>query len=176
MRLCNVCLLLLLSIAFSAMAEQGCPPGQYPIGGQGVAACAPIPQGSQENLEQQQSPRPTGKWIKTWEAVSLDKSDVGALGVSVGKLSKREAQRDAIAGCIKAGGKNCKDWATYENQCAAVAEPYKDGRSSAGSLHFRTGASAEDIQREVKDICSSENNGECRVIYAACSEPIFQRY
>ncbi|MDW7716886.1 DUF4189 domain-containing protein [Xanthomonas euvesicatoria] len=73
-------------------------------------------------------------------------------------------------------GKNCKDWAAYENQCAAVAEPYKDGRSSAGSLHFRTGASAEDIQREVKDICSSENNGECRVIYAACSEPIFQRY
>lgn len=107
-------------------------------------------------------------------AVSLDKSDVGALGVSVGKLSKREAQRDAIAGCIKAGGKNCKDWAAYENQCAAVAEPYKDGRSSAGSLHFRTGASAEDIQREVKDICSSENNGECRVIYAACSSQSFR--
>ncbi|MCC8535825.1 DUF4189 domain-containing protein [Xanthomonas axonopodis pv. poinsettiicola] len=173
MKLCNICLLLLLSIAFSAMAEQGCPPGQYPIGGQGVAACAPIPQGSQEN---QQSPRPTGKWIKTWGAVSLDKSDVGALGVSVGKLSKREAQQDAIAGCIKAGGKNCKDWAAYENQCAAVAEPYKDGRSSAGSLHFRTGASPEDIQREVKNICSSENNGECRVIYTACSEPIFHRY
>ncbi|MCF8867786.1 DUF4189 domain-containing protein [Xanthomonas campestris pv. campestris] len=108
--------------------------------------------------------------------MSLDKSDVGALGVSVGKLSKREAQRDAIAGCIKAGGKNCKDWAAYENQCAAVAEPYKDERSSAGSLHFRTGASAEDIQREVRDICSSENNRECRVIYTACSEPIFQRY
>ncbi|WP_274375805.1 DUF4189 domain-containing protein [Xanthomonas campestris] len=68
------------------------------------------------------------------------------------------------------------NWAAYENQCAAVAEPYKDERSSAGSLHFRTGASAEDIQREVRDICSSENNRECRVIYTACSEPIFQRY
>ncbi|QWN05888.1 DUF4189 domain-containing protein [Xanthomonas citri pv. fuscans] len=135
--------ILLLS---SGAWAQGCPPGQYQIGGQGAIACAPIPQGSQDNLEQQQSPRPTGKWIKTWGAVSLDKSDVGALGVSVGKLSKREAQRDAIAGCIKAGGKNCKDWAAYENQCAAVAEPYKDGRSSAGSLHFRTGASAEDIR------------------------------
>lgn len=35
-----------LAFSASAMAEQGCPPGQYPIGGQGVAACAPMPQAS----------------------------------------------------------------------------------------------------------------------------------
>ncbi|WP_407364779.1 DUF4189 domain-containing protein [Xanthomonas campestris pv. campestris] len=172
----RLCVLLAFPILYLPVIAwaQGCPPGQYQIGGQGAIACAPIPQGSSQ--ETAPAPRPLGKWIKTWGAVSLDKSDVGALGVSVGKLSKREAQRDAIAGCIKAGGKNCKDWAAYENQCAAVAEPYKDERSSAGSLHFRTGTSAEDIQREVRDICSSENNRECRVIYTACSEPIFQRY
>ncbi len=29
--------------AHVAYAEGGCPPGSYPIGGQGVQGCAPIP-------------------------------------------------------------------------------------------------------------------------------------
>ncbi|MEA9487941.1 hypothetical protein VC187_01690, partial [Xanthomonas campestris] len=44
MKLSKILLLLLLNITFSAGAEQGCPPGQFPIGGQGAVACAPIPQ------------------------------------------------------------------------------------------------------------------------------------
>ncbi|MEA9573513.1 DUF4189 domain-containing protein [Xanthomonas campestris] len=172
MKLSKILLLLLLNITFSAGAEQGCPPGQFPIGGQGAVACAPIPQTGSGPQEAS----PLGKWIKTWGAISLDKSSAGALGVSFGKRSKREAQQDAIAGCIKAGGKDCRDWTTYQNQCAAVAEPYRDGRSVAGTLHFRTGPSPEKIKREAEEICSSENKGECRVIYEACSEPIFKPY
>ncbi len=168
----NFLVILLLTAGWPAMAEQGCPPGQYPIGGQGVAACAPIPQGSSS----QQESRPLGKWIKTWGAISLDKSSVGALGVSTGKLSKSEAEQDAIAGCVKAGGKECQKWNAYKNQCAAVAEPYQNGHSSAGTIHFRTGASPEKIKAEVEKICSAENKTQCRVIYQACSEPIFESY
>lgn len=77
-------LLFLMIVGIPAMAEQGCPPGQYPIGGQGVAACAPIPQGSSQ--ETAPAPRPLGKWIKTWGAVALDGE--GTVGVDYGKLSK----------------------------------------------------------------------------------------
>ncbi|MCC8468661.1 DUF4189 domain-containing protein, partial [Xanthomonas phaseoli] len=75
-------LLFLMIVGIPAMAEQGCPPGQYPIGGQGVAACAPIPQGSSQ--ETAPAPRPLGKWIKTWGAVALDGE--GTVGVDYGKL------------------------------------------------------------------------------------------
>ncbi|WP_326519946.1 DUF4189 domain-containing protein [Xanthomonas euroxanthea] len=72
--------------------------------------------------------------LKLGGAISLDKSSVGALGVSTGKLSKSEAEQDAIAGCVKAGGKECKKWNSYKNQCAAVAEPYQNGHSSAETI------------------------------------------
>lgn len=41
-----LCLLLIAgALPFSALAEGNCPPGMYPIGGQGVQGCAPIPAG-----------------------------------------------------------------------------------------------------------------------------------
>ncbi|MEB1609001.1 DUF4189 domain-containing protein [Xanthomonas campestris pv. campestris] len=155
-----------------ASAEGGCPAGQYPIGGQGAIACAPIPQ----SQTQQAQPTPIGKWIKTWGAVALDESEVGALGVSVGKLSENDARQAALANCFKAGGTRCKEWTTYRNQCIAIAEPYNNGRSVSGSLQFVTGPSLEKNNREASSRCFSKNKINCRVIYSACSEPIFEKF
>ncbi|MCC8616941.1 DUF4189 domain-containing protein [Xanthomonas vesicatoria] len=163
--------LLFLAIVFSARAEQGCPPGQYPIGGQGVAACAPIPQGASN-----QEPRPLGKWIKTWGAVALDESEVGAVGVATGEFSKDKAKKAAILSCTKAGGKDCRDWATYFNQCAAVAEPYKDGKSSGGKLQFNSGPDPDKVKTDAEKNCTSLNNATCRIIYSNCSNQIFEKY
>ncbi|MCC8444928.1 DUF4189 domain-containing protein [Xanthomonas translucens] len=153
------------------MAEQGCPPGQYPIGGQGVAACAPIPQESPI----QQQPRPTGKWIETWGAIAHDSVN-GYLGVSVGKTSKDEAEEDARAKCVEVGGTQCKDWANYKNQCAAVAGPYKNGNPAPGALQFARGPSLQEVQHRAVDGCSSAKGAQCQVLYSDCSEPIFQKY
>lgn len=60
--------LLLVTLAGSAFGEGACPPGQYPIGGQGVQGCAPIPQSGAGGGS---GPRPTGRWIKTWGAIGL---------------------------------------------------------------------------------------------------------
>lgn len=157
---------------FSAMAEQGCPPGEYPIGGQGAMACAPLPQ----NQAQQTQSRPSGKWIKTWGAVALDKADTGAIGASIGKTSKSDAQQDAINNCVKGGGTECKGWTTYENQCIAVAEPYKGEKSIPGSLQFVTGPSLEKIKGQASEKCTSKNKMTCRVFYSDCSEPIFEKF
>ncbi|MCQ2994325.1 DUF4189 domain-containing protein [Pseudomonas syringae] len=153
-------------------AEGGCPAGQYPIGGQGAMACAPIPQ----SQTQQAQPTPIGKWLKTWGAVALDRADTGAIGASTGKTSERDAQQDAIYNCIKGGGADCKGWTTYENQCIAVAEPYKGEKSVLGSLQFVTGPSLEKIKGEASEKCTSKNNMTCRVFYSDCSEPIFERF
>nr|WP_126947813.1 DUF4189 domain-containing protein [Xanthomonas sp. BRIP62409] len=162
---------LILITTFSAAAEQGCPPGQYPIGGQGVAACAPIPQGGSG----QQDPKPIGKWIKTWGAVAHDPQN-GILGVSLGKFSKREAEKDALTKCSEGGGTNCKAWASYQNQCTAIAGPQKDSRDVPGAPYFARGSSLEDVQNRAIDGCISANGLKCATLYSACSEPVFKSY
>nr|WP_080376630.1 DUF4189 domain-containing protein [Stenotrophomonas pavanii] len=85
-----------------AWAEGRCPPGQYPIGGQGAGGCAPIPAGGSGA----ESPRPTGRWIKTWGAIALSPS--GASGASTGKKSKSLAAKEAEAVCAQEGASGCK--------------------------------------------------------------------
>lgn len=59
----RVILGLLLAAVFqsAAFAEGGCPPGQYPIGGQGVQGCAPIPGAGDGSLK---TPQPGGSGSK----------------------------------------------------------------------------------------------------------------
>lgn len=53
-------------------AEGVCPPGMYPVGGQGVQGCAPIHGalggGAGFSVPAPAPPRPTGAWITTWGA------------------------------------------------------------------------------------------------------------
>ncbi|MCC4626374.1 DUF4189 domain-containing protein [Xanthomonas campestris pv. nigromaculans] len=167
-------LFFLMIVGIPAMAEQGCPPGQIPATASGsITSCGPIPSGYNEQ-QGSAAPRPLGKWIKTWGAVAVDGE--GAVGVDYGKLSKREAQKGAIANCVKAGGKECRDWATYHNQCAAVAEPYKDGISVAGKLQFVGNAELEEAKAEAEKKCTAANNNSCRVMYSNCTEQIFEKF
>ncbi|MCD0244406.1 DUF4189 domain-containing protein [Xanthomonas melonis] len=160
-----------ISFSYCANAEQGCPPGQYPIGGQGVAACAPIPQGGAN----QQEARPLGKWIKTWGAIA---SDGGPnLSVSEGKTKRSIAQGDALAKCESVSGKKCKIDFTYENQCAAVAEPYQGDRSIDGILSYAGGPTRDVANNDAIRSCAKNNKGAgCRSIYVGCAEPIFKPY
>ncbi|UKE79174.1 DUF4189 domain-containing protein [Xanthomonas graminis] len=175
MRIFNSWLFLLLIVGFPVMAEQGCPPGQIPAQASGnMASCGPIPPGYYQQQEQA-APRPSGKWIKTWGAIAQDSVN-GFLGVSAGKTSKDEAEEDARAKCVEAGGTQCKDWANYKNQCAAVAGPYKNGNPAPGALQFARGPSLQEVQHRAVDGCSSAKGAQCQVLYSDCSEPIFQKY
>ncbi|MCD5975534.1 DUF4189 domain-containing protein [Pseudomonas quasicaspiana] len=162
-----------LCAAGAAKAEQGCPPGQYPIGGQGVAACAPIPQGNSEQTAP--APRPLGKWIKTWGAIA---SDGGSnLGVAKGKLKKSDAQEEALSKCKSVSGKECQVDFVYENQCTAIAGPYKNESAISGVLSYTGGPTTDVASSDALANCSKHNKGlDCRVIYQACSEPYFHKY
>ncbi|WP_115563273.1 DUF4189 domain-containing protein [Xanthomonas arboricola] len=169
--------IILLGIALScpAFAEQGCPAGQYPIGGQGAISCAPIPQ-DRPTVTQ---PRPTGKWLKTWGAVAVGVLDAAPrYGVPVGLASEAEAKREAMARCNRSGAQGCRIGTTFRNQCMAIGEPQIDGLPKPNGIIQFSGqptegeASAEALRR-----CMKENPGaQCKVIHTACSKQVFQEF
>ncbi|MCQ2994331.1 DUF4189 domain-containing protein [Pseudomonas quasicaspiana] len=153
-----------------ASAEGGCPAGQYPIGGQGAVACAPMPQ----NNSQPQA-RPLGEWIKTWGAIAMGSIDsITTYGVSTGKLSESDARKEALAYCGSHGEDDCKVLLTYRNQCAAVATPKIDGKPS-GSTHMTGRATLEEASADALDACKKNNpKAQCNVAYTDCTKQFFQ--
>jgi hypothetical protein len=179
MRLFVILVFPILYLPIAAWA-QGCPPGQYQIGGQGAIACAPIPQGNSEQTTS--APRPLGKWIKTWGAIAMGSVDsIFSYGVTTGKLSKSEAEKDALNRCASHGEKNCKIGLAYENQCAAIAEPKVNGKPfSTGLSNFVGAGTTVEASNVALERCKADNRPtpgvECKIIYEACSEPIFEAY
>lgn len=150
----------------AARAEGACPPGSYPIGGQGVQGCAPIPaSGSQAD-----GPRATGRWIKTWGAFAL--SPNGESGAANGRRSKGAAEKDAVALCSQSGGKNCKAAFSYKNQCAVAAVP----TSGKGGTSFARSATQDESKRIALNQCQTGGGIGCQVIYSACTEPEFEAF
>ncbi|WP_127563745.1 DUF4189 domain-containing protein [Stenotrophomonas indicatrix] len=161
--------------AHVAYAEGGCPPGSYPIGGQGVQGCAPIP-GAGGGVSQQSPsppPRPLGEWIRTWGGVAVSPTTSDA-GVSTGQLSKKAAERDAIAKCADSGARDCKVSVTYFNQCMSWVVP--SGRTGNGRSGIGTGPTLERAGEMAQGICQNDQPGACTVIHENCTEQIFKKY
>ncbi|MEQ7330307.1 DUF4189 domain-containing protein [Xanthomonas campestris pv. campestris] len=102
-------------------------------------------------------------------------------GVTTGKLSKSEAEKDALSRCASHGEKNCKIGLSYKNQCAVIAEPKVNEKPFANGLSNFVGAGTIAEASEVAlDRCRSDNKAipgmECKIIYQACSEPTFKSY
>src|SRR2546427_13223439 len=92
--------LAVLVVTENANAEGRCPGGQYPIGGQGVGGCAPIPGAAQS--APQENP---GYWVKTWGAVAS--SPGGDAGSATGHQAKASAERQAVERCRQGGATDC---------------------------------------------------------------------
>ncbi len=169
--------LLLVGFGFPALAEGGsCPSGYYPIGGQGVAGCAPIPgYAAGRGASQETRPVVQGRWVKTWGAIADDQTGTGNIGVSVGKRTKREAAAEAISNCESLAGGACKLTLAYENQCAAIAAPSVDN-IEVGGVPMSQGAPSIDIAKNLAiPKCKEKNRkSECITVYAACTEQILE--
>lgn len=152
----------LLSACSLAYAEGGaCPPGYYPIGGQGASGCAPFPDADSNEVPNP----PSGRWVKTWGAIAIDPGRA-KMGTSNGEMSERAAKKAAIADCHAQGGsKGCAIKFAYRNQCAVVVSG--DNASST--------ARAESIEIATKiamNRCINDGDGNCQVFYTACSGPV----
>ncbi|QKD86450.1 DUF4189 domain-containing protein [Xanthomonas axonopodis pv. vasculorum] len=157
----------------NAWAEQGCPPGMIPGGvdPHNMVTCAPIPQGSSQQQSDQQR-RPAGKWLKTWGAIAYDDAD--NVGVSTGKLSKKDAENEAVKNCENGIEKKCHVIRAYENQCIAVANPNRIGPIT---MAVASGPSLDEISNRALTNCKKDNPGaECTLGYKNCTEQIFKWY
>lgn len=166
-----ICSALFLLVTEDAQAEGRCPPGQYPIGGQGVGGCAPMP-GSNGGDAGSSGPVATGRWIKTWGAIATAVS-TGDMGASVGRRSKQEASSEALSRCASHGARDCKVGTTYKNQCVAYADPERGGK---GRVSYSVAGSKEEAANRVLSHCADIGGGQCKVLYTDCSEPIFESF
>ncbi|WP_139052540.1 DUF4189 domain-containing protein [Xanthomonas cannabis] len=152
---------MLLFSSSNSFAEGACPPGSYPIGGQGVSGCAPISAGGSSN------PQPTGEWQTRWGALAYDEDDK-SLGVAEGRRSKSEARDVAVEFCMQGGGKGCSAKVFYKNGCIAVAS--SEQRNISKSYISSSKVRAEDLALKLCGI------GDCKIFYSGCSEAYFKRY
>ncbi|KAB7775451.1 DUF4189 domain-containing protein [Xanthomonas sp. LMG 12459] len=169
----------MLLLTNTADAENGCPPGQLPAQASGaMSSCTPIPPGYYQQ-QPTPPPRPSGKWIKTWGAIAIGTVDsVPYYGVPTGAMSESEAKIQALARCAKKGAQNCKVALVYQNQCAVIVEPQINGQPNPdGFIQFAGGPTKEKAVETASEGCERRNPGAtCKVIYQACSEPVFEKY
>lgn len=166
--------MLLLGLApFSLFAEGRCPPGQYPIGGQGAGGCAPIPAGGSGTTLS----IPTGKWETRWGAIAEDPSNL-CTGASVSRKSKKEATQAAIEECRRQGGRDCKLRIAYHNQCVAFADPTEQTKKRGAWNSVAAAAKTEDLARaNAMQRCSTFGDGQqCALVYSACSMSEFREF
>lgn len=162
-----VCAASLGAFPFVASAEGRCPPGSYPIGGQGVGGCAPIASGGGDAQEA----RPTGRWIKTWGAIAT--SSTGEVGVAIEKLSKSDAAKEAVSQCVKIGGRDCEVARAYKNQCIALISPATSERG--GSVISSAETEQVATQLAMKD-CTTRGSTGCNKLHSACTKPLFESF
>jgi len=153
-------------------AEGRCPPGQYPIGGQGFAGCAPIPNASPQPP---QRPQPTGKWLDRWGAISLS-STTGSAGTATGRVSRSEAVAEAQERCAASGAKDCKSSLSYKNQCAVLLGPAADAPAAERYSALAKAATVEEAIVAAQTNCGPGGRGRCELAFQDCAKPVFEEF
>lgn len=173
--------LVLVMLPVIAWAEGSCPPGQYPVGGQGVQGCAPIP-GRGSSGGSSAASRPSGKWEDRWGGIAVESSVLapGAqvpTGISESKRSKKEAVSSAMDQCQRLGGSKCRMLVTYNNQCVALADPTVGGSTSAGRSAAGRAEKKEQAEALAVAQCEKVSVGRsCSVVYSGCSMSEFKSF
>lgn len=176
MKILNLLIISSIGIGNVASAQTACPGGVAA----GSAQCGPSPASHGVNpapAAPQIRYVPTGKWITTWGAIAFGSNNMGDVGVAVGKLSRDEAKKDAIAKCESTAAGSCELSLAYRNQCAAIAWASEQGREVGGAAYNAAGPDKEEVAARAIAGCSKfRNGGECKIVYADCSLPIFKEF
>jgi len=155
-------------LPFAAGAEGRCPPGQYPVGGQGVGGCAPTPGRGNSQPAQQQAPPPP-VWLHTrYGAIAMSPS-TSAAGVAAEQASSEAAAAVAMKDCQREGARDCAAISRYSNQCIALLVPGAWPARAKGGIG--TGVTPELARQDAQKNCIDPAGSGCTATYEACSFP-----
>lgn len=84
-------------------------------------------------------------------------------------MSKQLAEQVAIDRCADWKTGDCRIDLSYRNQCVAAAAARKGGGTASA-------ASLDGAKAQAMKICGEVSGGECRIMGAECSEPVFRKY
>lgn len=145
---------------FSFSAWSQCPPGIPNNPG-----CIPpdVFYGSAPNTDP--PPLPSDRWVTRWAAIAVGDTDSGGgFGASRAMPSKRKAQKEALSLCKQSGGgKECKIFLVYHNQCGAVVW---------GDTYFHLArASKKDEAESLAAAGCAEKTDNCKIFYSDCTYP-----
>lgn len=149
----------LLCISPLLHAEQGCPPGMVPEGGQGATSCRPLPGYGQGNNKVPQGPQGVS-YIERWGAVAMDTHETANVGAAHNKSSRAEAEKIAMTNCLAVGSKTCELISTYSNGCVALAE-------SSANFGVASRPTLEESQSAALGVCK---DATCKVVFSDCSK------
>ncbi|MCH7294312.1 DUF4189 domain-containing protein [Acinetobacter higginsii] len=150
-------LLILMGVAWNtlALAEGGCPEGQFPQQYGTTMGCTTMNTGGNQSV--------APVWADRWGAIASDGN--GTFGIVSNMKSKSKAQKAAFTACKNQGGTACIVKKEYHNQCVAVV------LSETRSAYANAPTEAEALAMGKKE-CISTNTGECWVHYSGCSMPV----
>lgn len=164
-----------MAYAMELRAEGACPPGFYPIGGQGVQGCAPIPGAAPANqgpAKPPAAPIPTGRWHDAWGAVALSNA-TSWVGASTDQPSKSRAEDVALQKCRAEGASDCAILSSYHNQCFALMVPVAKKNFQWG---YGTGENVEIATQIANRVCMKSSGDACKMFYTDCAEPTFEKF
>lgn len=157
MKLATRCLIfaLIISGSFCTYAQGYCPPGQYPVAGQGWSYCAGVPDSQEAPAD---APKP--KWINKWLALTVDK-DKAILSTATSSESANAAVAISMQDCQNKGGTACDNRVTVLNGCLAMA---------VGSGFLASGAGATKNEAEAQALGRCEGGDvKCRIYHSECA-------
>jgi hypothetical protein len=160
----NWLILILLALAASAVAEEGCPDGYIPVfqGGTQNRTCVVDYNLPYWQEHSQEPAHPPERWEDRWGAIA--DNGRGVMGVATNATNKETAERMAINDCANRGGGACETGLTYRSQCAAVA-------ASTKRSYLQGAAYEEDAKRMAMERCTATGE-KCWVYYSGCSLPV----
>ncbi|MCL1635119.1 DUF4189 domain-containing protein [Luteimonas sp. SX5] len=164
--------LLVLLMICGELSAQSCGGG---IPSAGNPYCLPPYHPSSPHYQGQDKSNDTSnaQWRLTWGAVAMSANGDASVGVSVGRSTRMDAEQEAITQCELLTASRCELAIAYENQCAVIAWPSRNGATESGSPIVMSGPSVEKLSKAAVAECGKgRKDGECKIVYSDCTKPV----
>lgn len=111
------------------------------------------------------TPMPQAHWLDRSGAIAGDAA-AGILAFSESASSERSSTNEALSKCKAQGGRDCRIFISYTNQCAAFVV----GDNTA--ISYSAGTTEKAAAAGMEYCTTTKQDSNCRIYYSGCSLPV----